>query len=213
MTLSVPDRVACPACGAPVDVVRSPSIDAARDPELARALLDGSLFRFRCACGHEGDVAYDVLYHDPPRRLLVELVAGDVEAARAALAHAFDDTGVVGHHVRTTLTTRVVRTRDDLGEKVRLAAEGLDDRVWEVLRALLEREPGNLQGRALAFEGVDAGRLVVADRACPGAVFAFARAPYDDLARHLASAGALLAIEPWALVDRAWAAALLARLG
>ncbi len=212
--MSLPERTCldCPSCGAIVEMTRWTSVNTALDPDVARALLDGSLTAYRCVCGHEGNVDHDVLFHDPVRRQMIQVAVGDLEATRGALLHAFEGTAGFGEHLHASLATRVVRSRGGLVEKVRLAAAGLDDRVWEALVALLAREPGGLQGRTIAFEGVDGDALFVTARDGDRATFSFSRGPYDELAASLAAAGALGPTEPWAVVDRGWATALFARL-
>jgi hypothetical protein len=209
MSLSEDQPIACPSCGKPSSFRIQRSVDAARDPELVLALLDGRLFSFTCpSCAHRARVVHpELCFVDPPRDLVVQLdAAGRFDLAAAAAAWR-----------PLPKTTRLVRDGNALVEKVRIAQAGLDDRVVEAMKLLARASLGpQAEGKRMLFEDAhlsgDAGRLRFTLLGRDGSVagLGLPRATYDQLAADLGARGRLLDPGPWGVVDDVIAQAMLA---
>src|SRR5262245_16499969 len=120
MTLQAPESITCPACGREQTFPMYRSVNVTRDPALKAELLDGELTRFSCAaCGHAAQVSYPLLYHDMEQMLMVWVVPGEgpgPEPLTSDLQGMGDEAQALGRGYRC----RLVRTRNDLVEKVRL---------------------------------------------------------------------------------------------
>lgn len=210
MTTQQTTDLACPGCGAASQFHYHASVNVTLEPELKARVLDGSLARFRCEqCGHEARVAHDLLYHDMQRRLLVQL-----DASGRATGDSFDATmGAIGQlfgGAHLEHVTRVVRSHNELIEKVRLSDADLDDRVFEVFKLLLRAQRPDLANGAWYFDGTEDDALnlvVVIDQRAAG--LSVPRAAYDKLADRLAQLGTLDEQPRWAAVDQRYARTIL----
>jgi hypothetical protein len=134
----------CPACAHEQAFTMWTSVNVTLDPELKQRLLDRSLIALSCEhSGQTADVQYNLLYHDMQANLMVWYVTDDQKPE--ALSRLAASMGVEG------LTLRQVDSLNELIEKVRIADDGLDDRLIEMLKLILweklpeERKPGGLQ--------------------------------------------------------------------
>lgn len=85
MAISVSERLelSCVACGKPFETDAWSLVDAAERPELAQALLDGTLNAATCPfCGASNQSQIAMLYHDPARRRVHFAVPADVAEYR-----------------------------------------------------------------------------------------------------------------------------------
>ena len=65
MSLEREETLKCPKCKTENKFHIYDSINVTLDPELKKKVLDGSLFKMKCAeCGTETVINYDTLYHD-----------------------------------------------------------------------------------------------------------------------------------------------------
>lgn len=153
MSSSPVKQVCCPVCRHIQDFTLWNFVDVTDDPERKQALLNGALTRMTCdKCGAETDVIYPLLYHDAEFRLMIWLIPGrgqpgddeyKIEEIDAALA--------------ATHEFRLVRTVNELKEKVVIAEAGLDDRVVELFKVVMRRDPETqiLAGDSVLFAGLD----------------------------------------------------------
>ena len=140
-----PVRVACPACGAEVDLQVPAVVDAERQPELAARVADYSLPRTRCpSCGGTFRVDSPFLYLDGRRGLAVETVPSRDLADWRGLEkrlQAFETRSPMPDAERYTVRRLVFGLRQ-LNEKVFVATHGLDDVRLELLKlALMSMKP------------------------------------------------------------------------
>jgi hypothetical protein len=202
MNLSRTDGVVCPGCAKPGQITVHTSVDVTADPTLKERLVRGRLSVFTCAsCGREARIVHPLLYRDTARDLVVQLDPEgtlDVASLTANLGEA------------RPRVCRLVRDGNALIEKVRIDDAGLDDRVVEVMKLLLqvshaehmnapwyfERAEEAEKGAALLFTIVTAKGPLATRRP---------RAEYDALAADLARRGALGPCAPFAQVDRDFA--------
>ncbi len=178
ITGKVPVR--CPQCAAEHEVALVQSINTHTSPDLKARLLAGELNVLACHCGKRTPLAATILFVDPDKTFYCQVVPEAAAVTRAIAA--FRDSGAKG-------TQRIVRTQNELIEKVKILDAGLHD--WPI-----EQIKVGLEGRVL-FDRADDAELhwVVIDRVIRG--LATPRAQYTELAEGAA---------PTELViDRAWA--------
>ncbi|MCL4552286.1 MAG: CpXC domain-containing protein [Candidatus Marsarchaeota archaeon] len=124
--------IACPSCGQSSKAIIWNSVNVSVDPELREKVLQQDINRFCCpACGAEAVINANLLYHDMERHFMVQLTYDETGESPSP----FDDTmlRVLGED----FIFRVVRTYRQLIEKILIFQDGLDDRVIEVMKALV----------------------------------------------------------------------------
>ncbi|CAG0996815.1 hypothetical protein BURK2_02729 [Burkholderiales bacterium] len=106
---------------------------------MKRALLAGDLFRFSCKrCRHETLLAFDTLYHDPDRKLMVWLKYPDEQGISRVDPAADGLFELLGEDY----TYRIVSSANELVEKVRIFDDGYDDVAIELLKGLVSSVQG-----------------------------------------------------------------------
>lgn len=122
--------VTCNVCGHKQGFKMWSSVNVTLDPDLKRKLLDHSLTAFRCEqCDGSTHVKYSLLYHDMHAKLMIWLVPDEQKADELPpLAASMAVDGLV---------LRRVDSMNGLIEKIRIADNGLDDRLVEVLKLVL----------------------------------------------------------------------------
>ncbi len=160
MSLEREETLKCPRCRTENKFRIYDSINVTLNPELKPHVLDGSLFKMKCAsCGAETVIRYDTLYHDmsETRPLLIqccqkregwEKINEQNENVRKMmtdmkLANEFPHRAVIGYNA--------------LREAIRIFDAGYDDRVMFVAKmvfaAMLKRDHQECLG--LQFCGKD----------------------------------------------------------
>jgi hypothetical protein len=138
------------------------------DPTLKKSVLDGSLVKFRCvSCGDVSILAYDLLYHDMDRGLLIWLKYPDEDgSSRSVEAPEMNFGGENGYIHRT------VRYYPELVEKILLADEGLDDWTIEFVKLEFSLKLGFDLADPFLFSGTtrsfSRGKLLVFERLVQG---------------------------------------------
>lgn len=193
-------RLACPACGQPIDAPVTQAINAREHPQLKLQLLEGTLNLLECdRCGYRAPLEATLSYHDPDKQYFA-VVAPDPsdQTAAAALAALADDRQGGAMTITAVGTRRLVPSRNALVEKVKLLDAGLDDRVIEVLKVLLLASRGHDLNSVLLFDQRIAEVLhwVLLDKG--GHPLASPLAGYEKLAETLKPTDDLR-------IDRAWA--------
>jgi hypothetical protein len=126
--------ISCPSCRHEQPFTVWNSIDAALDPELKDRLLSGDLTAFRCEkCGRRTSVDHVLLYHDADKRLMIWFIPGGEPLDE-------EDAGVDGlppPDAAGAYQFRLVRSHNELKEKIYIADAGLDDRVVVLFKLLL----------------------------------------------------------------------------
>jgi hypothetical protein len=153
--VSLPDSVSitCPACGHEQSFTAWQSVNVSLDKDLKQSLLAGELTQFACErCNETGTVAYPMLYHDMEQQLMIWLWPEPGEP----MTEGMD--GVYGQ--MPGFRFRVVRTFNELIEKILLFDQGCDDRETEMFKLLLRargEETGDPIDGELLFLGVQKG--------------------------------------------------------
>lgn len=131
MSMPIELRIACPDCGAEQRFVVWESLNVTLDPDRKQELLNGELTQLVCAqCGWSGEVVYPMLYHDMAKRLMILLAPPGDEPPIEALPLV---------ELIRDYDLRVVTTRNELVEKILIFDAGLDDRVVEGFKLVIQR--------------------------------------------------------------------------
>lgn len=136
--------VKCPTCGQSSIVPIWTSINAQFDVDRKARLLEGTLFQHLCPrCGQNIKLDYECRYHDMNHRVVVHYVRTEKSARRVfEAAHDFQlnpDGAVSGRPSGSgpRYRERVVKTQNALREKAIIFDQGLDDRIVEVMKAIV----------------------------------------------------------------------------
>ena len=117
-------KVSCPACLEESEFGICSFIDICKDPDLKESIFNRDIFRFSCSeCGEEILVAYKCTYLDTDKNFMVALL--DTDSTDAAI-EAKD------------YTLRLVRSINEFVEKIALMEDGIDDRIIELYKIMLE---------------------------------------------------------------------------
>lgn len=135
MSASEKVEISCPRCGKVGSFTVWHSINTETDPEMHDAVRDGSAFIFECRkCGHRMPVNYGFLYHQTDDRMMLHYCPND-EAVEECLS-IYGRNGKMQELQLDNYLTRIVRSINELREKLFIFDAGLDDRVIEVLKLL-----------------------------------------------------------------------------
>lgn len=130
--------IACGSCGKDYPVPIHQSVNVQRNPELREALLKGDFFKTVCPdCGFEGDLDYPVTYSDMEHRFIIQYcpTQENLEEAKFAMRGQIEALGET--FPIDGFKFRIVTSPNKLREKVMIFEDGLDDRVVEMLKALV----------------------------------------------------------------------------
>ncbi len=138
----------CPHCGSTFRHAFPRVIDADRDHSMKDEVLSGDLFALACpSCMRRTAVLFPLLYHDPSRRFMIQLLEGeeDGDPFGKALDTMQEEDEIMEHILKRSYVMRLVRHPNDLTEKIILLEEGRDDRAVEILKARM-LESGGIPG-------------------------------------------------------------------
>ncbi|MBP3210559.1 MAG: CpXC domain-containing protein [Oscillospiraceae bacterium] len=139
MSLSSEITVTCPVCQNNYPFRIWISINTEENPELKKAIQDRSAFLFKCPdCGAKSYIDYGFLYHDMENRIMLYYADSKESAeetylmfigrARAGIAQIFQEKKYL---------IRIVRSQNELLEKVAIFDAGLDDRIIEICKVFI----------------------------------------------------------------------------
>lgn len=133
----------CPECGQKYKMKIWSSVNVTLDPKLKQRLLDGKLNMLDCRrCEYRAQMPQPLLYHDMDKNLMIQFIPEGLDAEPPDLqgALAFAPPGVREAMSGRNLLHRLVRSRNDLVEKIRAFDDGLDDRILEALKLEILRQ-------------------------------------------------------------------------
>jgi hypothetical protein len=137
MSASHSEKVTCPACHHHQEFTVWDFMDVTDEPERKQQVLTGALMRMTCTqCATETDVIHPLLYHDTEFRLLLWLIPGD--GLPGDHEHKIEE---IDATLAATHQFRLARTANELKEKIVIAEAGLDDRVVELFKAVIRKDP------------------------------------------------------------------------
>lgn len=125
--------VACPSCGEQTNWKLWDYIYTGDDPAMKQAVRDHSAFYFKCSyCGKETYLHYSFLYQDDEAKLLIYVCpdGSDYSDMQKRM------TGKAGFLYRD-FERRIVLSYNDFLEKLLISDVHLDDRVIEIIKAML----------------------------------------------------------------------------
>jgi hypothetical protein len=144
------EEVSCPRCERPVLVTLVESANVVRMPHFRDEVLSGTFMSQRCDhCGLAFRVEQELLYTDLPRGVFIMMFPRSErgrwreleEVARAVHRQTLvDEPPAAVRELFAGVVPRLVFGFDELREKVLCDLHGLDDRLLELLKALLMRD-------------------------------------------------------------------------
>lgn len=139
MSSSSTQTITCPNCQQQQSFTLWQSINVTLDPSLKERLKSGELTTFHCNhCGHAAEVVFSLLYHDMEKRWMIWLVPDG--KLPSGMADGLPNKRLPGYLLR------LVRSRNELIEKLSVLDTGMDDRIVAaiklMLRQRLERDRG-----------------------------------------------------------------------
>ena len=190
MSRPLRETITCPKCGHKGEAVIWSSLNNMLSPDAANELLFGNLFGYTCPeCGNTTELCYACLYHDMEKHAMVQYVPNENQAeATIALLDGFLD-GDIPHHEMDECgyRYRIVFDHNRLREKARIFHDGLDDRVIETLKLMVEamavENAEDMGSVPIYYDSIkDGGDLVFALLANEVMVATMPRPAYDELA-------------------------------
>ena len=143
MSLERIEKITCPKCEKESKFTFYDSINVSTNPKLKEKIFDRSFVLFHCpGCKYEAEVKTDVLYHDMKVPLMVYLNGSEKKMTVAALEKtlkktrkSLDISDESDHY-----SIRLVRSLNDLIEKILLFDDGQNDKTIELLKLIIIEE-------------------------------------------------------------------------
>ncbi|MBR6173691.1 MAG: CpXC domain-containing protein [Eubacterium sp.] len=128
--------VTCPNCRTPHPFGVWESINTSENPEMRSAVRDKSAFLFVCpTCGEKSMIDYGFLYHQMEDKIIIYYADSDARAEEIKTMLAAEDASdMVGDLRKGKYLVRVVRSLNELREKLAIFDAGLDDRIIEIYK-------------------------------------------------------------------------------
>jgi len=204
--------ITCPSCNADSDFLIWESINTMLDPEMKSAVRDRSAFLFTCPkCGAKTHIDYGFLYHQMEDRIIIHYANSDENAREIYdLVTGKSMPDMMKDMFSDDYLTRIVRSQNQLREKLAIFDSGLDDRIIEIFKIFLlarfqEDHPENSGKIELLYFFDDGKHMIqVMDGDEPAGVAELPSDFYEELknkfAPHLPD---IRKAEPF--IDRQWA--------
>ena len=167
--------VTCPNCGGEHPATVRSSIDTKQDPELKKAVRDRSAFLFTCpSCGGKSYLDYGLLYHQVEDKIIIRYADSDEQAEEASGVLSLEDpSGMLQDVHKGNYLIRIVRTQNELREKLSIFDEGLDDRIIEifkiyVLATFQNEHPGckSIEMLYVKYQGKNSIQIIADGKTC-----------------------------------------------
>ena len=155
-------QITCPKCQHSSDFDIWESINTQLDPELKAAVRDRSAFLFTCPeCGTQTYIDYGFLYHQMEDRIMIHYANSDENAEeikemlreRGDSEDGFDS--MINNLIKENYLIRIVRSQNQLREKLAIFDAGLDDRLIEIFKVIvffrLQQENPDIKDPMLFF--------------------------------------------------------------
>lgn len=133
-------KVTCPKCGKEHDFAIWTSINVTLDRDQKEEILNRKAFVFECPdCKEKTLYSYDFLYHDMEQKIMIYHVTTNEALVQAMegftqMTNVGVDDGILNGPEVEGYRKRIVRTLNDLREKIFIFDAGLDDRVVEIFK-------------------------------------------------------------------------------
>ena len=127
--------IICPNCGKESKFEMWISVNTQQHPEMKQAVRDRSAFVFKCPeCGVETPVDYAFLYHDPDQQVMIHYVTDDAQAKKLHEVLSDNENAKVLGIKNAGYIIRIVRSANQLADKLAVFDAQLDDRIVEVYK-------------------------------------------------------------------------------
>ena len=133
-------KINCPKCDKEHDFTIWSSINVTLDPDKKEAVLNRKAFTFECPdCKEKTLYTYDFLYHDMEQKVMIYHVTTNealVQAMEgfAQMKNIEGGDGILNGPEVEGYKKRIVRSLNELREKIFIFDAGLDDRVVEIFK-------------------------------------------------------------------------------
>ena len=129
----------CPECSATVEAEQWSAVNGYKNPQQKLKLLDGTLFKSKCkGCGHVSTLGYPLLYNDTKQNYMIWLVYEDSEIKHVTDYFKESKNDIIededGEVVDQGCRQRIVRSPDELREKIMIFDSSLDDKIIEIMK-------------------------------------------------------------------------------
>ena len=190
-------KITCPKCEKEHDFAIWSSINVTLDPDQKEAVLNRKAFTFECPdCKERTLYTYDFLYHDMEQKIMIYHVTTNeamVQAMEgfAQMKNLEGGDGILDGPEVEGYRKRIVRSLNELREKIFIFDAGLDDRVVEIFKVFciiqLKQNDPDFQTDEAYFYNRDGemGFQFLRDGKAFGEV-AIDPADYEDLAKNAA---------------------------
>ncbi len=209
-------KITCPKCSKEHDFQIWSSINVTLEPNMKEEVLSRKAFTFECPdCKERTLYTYDFLYHDMEQKIMIYHVTSNealVQAMEgfAQMTNVGVDDGILNGPEVEGYRKRIVRSLNDLREKIFIFDAGLDDRVVEIFKVFciiqLKHEDPDFQADEAYFysrEG-EIGFQFLREGKAFGEV-ANDPADYEDLAKNAADILTKDDQAPNFMIDTEWA--------
>lgn len=131
--------ITCPECQKQEEFVIWSSINTDLSPELKSAVLDGSLFIFKCpCCNAQTRIDYSCLYHQMDDKIMIQYAADDKTAKQFCDITSGKGPlqSITESVIQGSYLLRVVRSQEQFREKIAIFDAGFDDRLVELYKII-----------------------------------------------------------------------------
>ena len=141
MSSTMETMVTCPNCNKEYPFIIWRSINTALNPEMKSKVKDRSAFLFECpSCGEKNYVDYGTLYHQMEDRIMIHYANTDENAKEIEKMINDEDpfgADMIQSFRNENYLIRIVRSQNELREKIDIFDAGLDDRIVEIIKLFL----------------------------------------------------------------------------
>lgn len=208
-------RIQCPKCGKEIEIEVWDTLEMPYDEEQKEKILKNVFFRIRCeACGIQLPMLYDCEYNDLEKKFLIWIVPKllDSEKVRIMKFNKRLETDKTLQLAQGGYRYRLVRSDNELREKVLIFEEGLDDRFIETMKItyvpLIRKNVGNdCTIRGIYFDRNGQGGyqwVVILEKRQP-LVLDVNMDIYEDMKEKLWDTAEKKTIKGLALIEERWA--------
>ena len=136
MSMQHQEEITCPACQQKGNFTVWDGIDIQENPEMKERIASLEAFQYHCPhCGATINVDYGFSYHDKDRHFIVFFAPTAEVEQRADLDMNEGQQAFTAMRQNEGYIFRLVRTKEDLLEKITVFEAGLDDRLTELTKA------------------------------------------------------------------------------
>ena len=139
MSSNKQQQITCPECGTIGKFTMWRSINTVLDPEMKAKVRDKSAFAYKCPkCGKTVNVDYGFLYHQMEDKIMIQYAG--IESLNDVVEF-FDgmrksDDSMLRGLTDAKYILRIVKTQNELLEKLKIFDAGYDDRIIELTKAV-----------------------------------------------------------------------------